>query len=1098
MRFNWNRCLSPADALRSKKVRRHASTRSVRSRSLFLEPLEMRLVLATLTWVGDVDSNWNTGAAGTQVENLSEPFMGNGVVGSPTTTIAQSFTTDSSSYLLDSITLHMNFATPDPIGFNLALHADNAGEPGALIANLSGDTSPEFGQFTYTAGGEALAANSTFWAVATVTGGTYDWAITDTNNETSLGGWTIGDALSFDSGTGWRTNPAETRLAVNATPSSPDTNWDTDTVPADGDTLVFPASGGNQSTNNDTPDGNSYTLQFTGGDYVVDGNSVTLDNPGIDIDSTGGVHRINANLVVNNSEMVIGPFNDNLRIDGVISGVGGFTKTGNGQLSLNGDNTYDGDTNLNEGNIFLGHDDGLGDPGVTTVTNLGPLTSLFINRRTVDNETLNLSGFLGLGAGVVDATWAGTIDVSGNGAMFVQGTSNFLTISGQVTGSGDANISAGGTVVFTNPANDYTGDTYITAHLALGASEVIPNTSDVNIAASSSLDLRSFTEQIDALTGDGIVESSGGTGALTVGTSNGSGTFGGTIQDGSGVVNFHKVGAGEQVLTGNSSYSAHTNVLGGMLTVVGSLATSNVNLSGGAALRVTGSVAAGNVSIANLATLEGTGTVNATIQIISNMLPGGTISPGLSPGVLSTGSVDLEKQTLAIEIDGATPGVQHDQLNVNGTVAINNASLQLSGSANPSPGDSYVVINNDGGDSVSGTFLGLPEGGVIPNFLGSGFAATITYQGGDGNDVVLNLESRTDLPGIYMSFTTTGVVDGLLFRNEDILSFDGNNWSLHFDGSDVGLRTADIDALHVEADTSILMSFRSPIYLRDVGRVDDSDIVRFSPSSTGENTAGSFSMFLRGADLGLTTSLEDVDAIGRDSSGRLVVSTLGTFSVPATSGGSLAGSGEDVIVLNGGVTTGDWELLFDGSTAGLTASSEGINGVDIQPNGDLNLVTRGRFSVPGLAGDANDIFTCNGGGPCGYALLFEGDAEGLRFKRIDAISLVARNTIRHAPGGPGALPAVYHAPPSPPSPPPASLINPPRTEASGHPVMPVADDPSRDQPTNSGPVTIGHVNAALASRLQDGFDAEDLAIELDDEENWSETVDEVFADGSEF
>ena len=65
-------------------------------------------------------------------------------------------------------------------------------------------------------------------------------------------------------------------------------------------------------------------------------------------------------------------------------------------------------------------------------------------------------------------------------------------------------------------------------------------------------------------------------------------------------------------------------------------------------------------------------------------------------------------------------------------------------------GDEITFINNDLADAVMGTFVmgtggtdgnagQLAEGDTITNFLGSGLEATISYTGGDGNDVVLPL-----------------------------------------------------------------------------------------------------------------------------------------------------------------------------------------------------------------------------------------------------------------------------------------------------------------------------------------------------------------------
>ncbi len=56
-------------------------------------------------------------------------------------------------------------------------------------------------------------------------------------------------------------------------------------------------------------------------------------------------------------------------------------------------------------------------------------------------------------------------------------------------------------------------------------------------------------------------------------------------------------------------------------------------------------------------------------------------------------------------------------------------------------GDTFSIVNNQGAHPIVGTFNGLPEGGVIPRFLGSRLSAIISYIGGDGNDVVLTVKN---------------------------------------------------------------------------------------------------------------------------------------------------------------------------------------------------------------------------------------------------------------------------------------------------------------------------------------------------------------------
>ncbi len=97
----------------------------------------------------------------------------------------------------------------------------------------------------------------------------------------------------------------------------------------------------------------------------------------------------------------------------------------------------------------------------------------------------------------------------------------------------------------------------------------------------------------------------------------------------------------------------------------------------------------------------------------------------------------VNSTTLMIQINGTTPDVNYTRLNVQGVVNLNDARLSISGSFIQPQCSQVVIINNDGTDPVEGFFQGLPEGTIIPNYLGSGKNVSISYVGGDGNDVVL-------------------------------------------------------------------------------------------------------------------------------------------------------------------------------------------------------------------------------------------------------------------------------------------------------------------------------------------------------------------------
>lgn len=247
---------------------------------------------------------------------------------------------------------------------------------------------------------------------------------------------------------------------------------------------------------------------------------------------------------------------------------------------------------------------------------------------------------------------------------------------------------------------------------------------------------------------------------------------------------------------------------------------------------------------------------------------------------------------------------------------------------------------------------------------------------------------------LYVSSTTNGTAGGVSFADEDILSYNTSigTWSMYFDGSDVGI-TSDVDAFSILYDGSLLLSLDSDVTVNGLGAVDDSDLIRFTPTSLGVNTSGTFTMYFDGSDVGLSTSGEDVDAFGFTPDGRLVFSTVDSFSVPGVSGND-----EDLIAFLpttlGALTGGTWSLYFDGSDVGLNnASSEEINAVWIDPvDNRIYLSTLGNFSVPGLSGNGSDIFTCAPGSLgsvtlCSYASYWLGASNGFAGEIVDALDI---------------------------------------------------------------------------------------------------------------
>jgi len=188
-----------------------------------------------------------------------------------------------------------------------------------------------------------------------------------------------------------------------------------------------------------------------------------------------------------------------------------------------------------------------------------------------------------------------------------------------------------------------------------------------------------------------------------------------------------------------------------------------------------------NTTVLSGATLGGTGTVNGAVAAQS----GGAVSPGTSPGLINTGSITFTAgSNFNLEVNGVTTaGTDYDQLNVTGTVTINSAAnLVTSGTVSGVPnGTTIVIINNDNTEAVSGTFAGLPDGASVTI---NGQAFRISYNGGDGNDVVL-IENNT-APSLT-SFTrqtptaSSTNADSLIFRatfSEDVENVDVTDFAV--------------------------------------------------------------------------------------------------------------------------------------------------------------------------------------------------------------------------------------------------------------------------------------------------------------------------------
>lgn len=124
--------------------------------------------------------------------------------------------------------------------------------------------------------------------------------------------------------------------------------------------------------------------------------------------------------------------------------------------------------------------------------------------------------------------------------------------------------------------------------------------------------------------------------------------------------------------------------------------------------------------------------------------------PGNSPGLVSFGGDVFYGglSTLHAELGGLSRGSQYDAIDVNGVVSLaGNLEIDLINGFVPTPGNTFLLIDNAGTDAVVGTFVGLAEGAT---FQADGAFFQISYTGGTGNDVVLT--SAVPEPGTIALF----------------------------------------------------------------------------------------------------------------------------------------------------------------------------------------------------------------------------------------------------------------------------------------------------------------------------------------------------------
>ncbi len=311
------------------------------------------------------------------------------------------------------------------------------------------------------------------------------------------------------------------------------------------------------------------TYNLNGGVLQVGGTNGILGTGGLNLGG-GTLQVVNSALTANIPIALTGT---NSTIDtnglgatlgGMMSGTGGFVKSGLGTLSLTATDTYLGETSISAGTLQIG-------TGGTSGSIIGNVT---------DNATLAFD------------------------------RSDTIVFGGTISGSG-ALIKSGAGVLTLTGADSYGGATAVNAGtLRAGAANVFATSSAFTIASGATLALNNFNNSIGSLAGSGAVTL--GSATLTTGTDGTSTAYSGSI---SGTGGLTKIGPGVLSLSGTSGYSGPTNINAGILDVNGVLASA-VSVNAGSTLMGSGTI--GGLSVANGGTVA-PGNSIGTMNVAGNV-----------------------------------------------------------------------------------------------------------------------------------------------------------------------------------------------------------------------------------------------------------------------------------------------------------------------------------------------------------------------------------------------------------------------------------------------------------------------------------------------
>ena len=660
---------------------------------------------------------------------------------------------------------------------------------------------------------------------------------------------------------------------------------------------------------------------------------------------------------------------------GVVTGTGGIDKVSSGLLTLSGNSTYTGTTNVDAGTLTL-----TGSLESLTVTVDAGTTINNVNGGLAEGATLNNDGTTVLGADDTITTFNSTDTLDGIGKTLTAETYNLNDGSVINANLGTGTVNANGEVALNGTSSAETVNIQ-TGTTTLGSAERLLDTTDLTISEEATLILGG-DEKIGTLDGAGVLQNAGG--RLTVDD----GDFSGVISGSGGLT---KVSSGTLTLSGENTYTGSTLITAGAVTLDGSLVSNVVTVDAGASLNDRESGLANDTVLtvngtATLTTSDTIDTLNGSGEVelftkkkaFAYAKPSSTrltVNQGDFSGVISgnggltkvsdgtlvlsgentyTGSTLINAGALTLDgslVSDVVTVASGASLNDTASGLADDTTLTVNGTATLTADDTIDTLNGSGSVVLDASRLTVSQGDFSGIVSGDGGLTKVTdgtlalsgantYTGSTQIDVGTvnltgSLESATVTvaSGATLNSTAGGLASGSVLNNDGtvaLASADDTVTTLNNTGTINGTATLTAATYNLKGGSEINANLGAGTL----------NVTNGTTTLNGTSAAEIVNVFSGGTlTLGAAERLLDAAAVLVDGTlnlngGDETIKTLdgsgavniNTFKLTVTNGGAFTGTltastlvsdGGD-LVLDGGTTTNDTTTVSNGGSLDIT------------------------------------------------------------------------------------------------------------------------------------------------------------------------------------